>query len=231
MTYMMLPTPGRARLQSKPPARLTRRSGTRPVRVLKVRRQGVAIGRGTVFIPAGSNLSGLGFSLKPPKWLRKMQPGKILKKAALPLAIGAALFIPGALPLLAKGVVGASKLVVGGGRLVAKGVTAAARLAAGNAKTAAGVFRPAGGTTAVDISPQPDVSQVYYEETPTNAQITIQTPSTTQAANAQAPGPSESYLPGYEAPQAAGMAGGLAPLVIGGAALLAIAAANRKARR
>jgi hypothetical protein len=38
----------------------------------------------------------LGFSLKPPKWLRKAQPGKILKKAAIPLAIAAGtLLIPG----------------------------------------------------------------------------------------------------------------------------------------
>lgn len=38
----------------------------------------------------------LGFSLKPPKWLRKAQPGKILGKAALPLGvIAGALLIPG----------------------------------------------------------------------------------------------------------------------------------------
>jgi hypothetical protein len=68
----------------------------------------------------------LGFSLKPPKWLRKAQPGKILKKYALPIAaIGAAFLIPGAAPLLAKGAVGAGKFLgrgaIGAGRVFGKG--------------------------------------------------------------------------------------------------------------
>lgn len=53
---------------------------------------------------------GLGFSLRPPKWVRKAQPGKILKKIALPVAaVGAALLIPG---------VGGA--IVGGATAVAK---------------------------------------------------------------------------------------------------------------
>jgi hypothetical protein len=51
--------------------------------------------RGRQVMETGSSY-GLGFSLKPPKWVRKAQPGKILKKIALPAAaVGAALLIPG----------------------------------------------------------------------------------------------------------------------------------------
>ncbi len=76
-------------------------------------------------IPQGSALSGLGFSLKPPKWVRKLT----IKKALKPVLIGTAVivgaaFVPGALPLLMKGVVGAGKLVVGTGKGVVKGGTA-----------------------------------------------------------------------------------------------------------
>lgn len=72
---------------------------------------------------------GLGFSLKPPKWLRKLQPGKVLKKA-LPFAAGAAaLFIPGVGPaiagaasgLLSAGRAAAPLILRGGKALVAAG--------------------------------------------------------------------------------------------------------------
>lgn len=82
--------------------------------------------------PLGPTLEGLGFSLKPPKWLRKAQPGKLLKKAAPPLAIGASLFVPGVAPAVAavgKGIFGAAKAVGGGlfGKLfAAKAAKAAA---------------------------------------------------------------------------------------------------------
>jgi hypothetical protein len=60
---------------------------------------------------------GLGFSLKRPRWLRKIQPGIFLQKHALPIAaIGASFFIPGAAALAAKGLVGAGKLATGGAR-------------------------------------------------------------------------------------------------------------------
>jgi len=67
-----------------------------------------------------SQLSGLGFSLKPPKWVRKLT----IKKALKPLAIGAAIvgsaFIPGALPLLGKGVGLFAKGAVGAGKFLGK---------------------------------------------------------------------------------------------------------------
>lgn len=53
----------------------------------------------------------LGFSLKPPKKVRKF-----LKKAALPLAIGASLFIPGVAPLALKGALLLAKGAAAGGK-------------------------------------------------------------------------------------------------------------------
>jgi hypothetical protein len=67
---------------------------------------------------------GLGFSLKPPKWLRKAQPGKILKKIALPIAaVGATLLIPGAAPLVGAALKTAVKAVPAGIRLIGKGTS------------------------------------------------------------------------------------------------------------
>jgi len=80
-----------------------------------------------------TQLSGLGFSLKPPKFIRKMQPGVILKKAAIPLAIAAAVLIPGALPLVAKGAMAV-------GRVALKGGAGIAKLAGKNISTAAGII-------------------------------------------------------------------------------------------
>lgn len=70
----------------------------------------------------------LGFSLKPPSWLRKAQPGKILAKAAVPLAVGASLFIPGVAPaaLAVVKTVGAGALSAG--KLLGKGAIGTTRL-------------------------------------------------------------------------------------------------------
>jgi hypothetical protein len=75
-------------------------------------------------VQQSTTLSGLGFSLKPPKFIRKFQPGIFIQKHALPIAaIGASFLIPGVAPLAAKGILGAGRLVVGG----ARGVVAGAR--------------------------------------------------------------------------------------------------------
>jgi len=76
-------------------------------------------------LPGGRTLGDLGFSLKPPKWIRKAQPGKFIKKHALAIGlIGGSLLIPGVAPLAARGLVGAGRLAgrgfVGAGRLVGK---------------------------------------------------------------------------------------------------------------
>lgn len=69
-----------------------------------------------ISLPSQSTLGDLDFSLKPPKWLRKAQPGKILKKLAVPIAVGAALLIPGVAPAVAtvaRGAFGGVKAVGG----------------------------------------------------------------------------------------------------------------------
>jgi hypothetical protein len=82
----------------------------------------------------------LGFSLKPPKWLRKAQPGKILKKAAIPLAVvGATLLIPGAGGVIASAALaaakGAAKLGKGAVKLVSPTVVSTAKQAGTQAAT------------------------------------------------------------------------------------------------
>ncbi len=68
--------------------------------------------------------TGLGFSFRPPKWLRKAQPGKILAKAAIPLAvIGGALLIPGVGGAIVGAATGAVK---GAGSLLKMGGSAIA---------------------------------------------------------------------------------------------------------
>jgi hypothetical protein len=75
-----------------------------------------------------SQLTGLGFSLKPPKWVRKLTIKKVLKPLAITAAVVGAAFIPGALPLvgkaaglLAKGAIGAGKLAINAGSKVGTG--------------------------------------------------------------------------------------------------------------
>lgn len=68
-----------------------------------------------------AQLAGLGFSLKPPKFVRKavkaitkIQPGKVLAKVALPAAaIAATALIPGAAPLALRAASGVAKAAGG----------------------------------------------------------------------------------------------------------------------
>lgn len=75
----------------------------------------------------------LGFSLKPPKWLRKMKPGKVLVPLA---AVAGTLLIPG----------------VGG--LLVGGITAAAKAIGAGAAAAAGAATPAIQSLAPLVAPQ-----------------------------------------------------------------------------
>ena len=65
-----------------------------------------------------SNLSGLGFSLKPPKFIRKLTLKKVIKPLAITAAVVGAAFIPGALPLLGKGVGLLAKGGIGAGKFL-----------------------------------------------------------------------------------------------------------------
>lgn len=83
-------------------------------------------------LAAAPGLSDLAFSLKPPKFIRKAATAvkkavtlkNVLKVGAV---VGAAALIPGALPLLAKGAVGAGKLAIGAGKLAVRGAKGLAK--------------------------------------------------------------------------------------------------------
>lgn len=93
------------------------RLGVKRAELIRVAKEGPILTGGA----GASYLADVGFSLKPPKWIRKAQPGKILKKIAVPLAIGAGtLLVPGAGTLAAKGIVGAAKLALGAGKGIVK---------------------------------------------------------------------------------------------------------------
>lgn len=80
------------------------------------------------YITVDESGNALGFSLRPPKWLRKAQPGKILKKAALPLAvIGGALLIPGVGGAIAAGLKFGAVKAGGAALRLAKGAPSAMR--------------------------------------------------------------------------------------------------------
>ena len=138
---------------------------------------------------------GLGFSLKPPKWIRKAASAvksaitikNVAKVAAV--AVGVAL-IPGALPLLAKGAVGASKLVVGGGRLIGKGVVGIEHMAAKNISTAGGILTGKATRTGVPGTPGAQPADVFNadgspasgpgsESNPINLPGTVTSPTAT----------------------------------------------------
>jgi hypothetical protein len=109
----------------------------------------------------------LGFSLKPPKWLRKMQPGKILAKAAPVLGIIAgAILIPGVGGVLAKGLTTAGGLAV-------KGLKAAGGGAVSVVKSAVAPGNP---------SPLPTIStSLPMVASPTVAPVVPSTPGSSAA--------------------------------------------------
>ena len=192
----------------------------------------------------------LGFSLKPPKAVRKAF--KAVKKAvtlkrvltAGAIVAGAAL-IPGALPLLAKGAVGAGKLALGTGRLAAKGVVGAARFGAKNIRSAAGILRGAQGTGGA--APQPEEPAPTVEAPPISPGDTWGTaveprqplPPAPLEPSAPTMVPGTSYGGGMDMsadsgdtespakPAQAGIGGGAIALGIG-AALLLVAASRRR---
>ncbi|MFH1177107.1 MAG: hypothetical protein V1750_06845, partial [Acidobacteriota bacterium] len=220
------------------------RPGHNRVRVQLVKGQPIVVTPGTAVIPGGSNLAGLGFSLKRPKWMRKLTIKKVIKPLAITagVIVGAA-FIPGALPLLAKGVVGAGKLAMGTGRLAVRGVTGAGKFAVKNVGAAAKVFTSPTNTvpqTTVDASKSKESAEPGTDN-PTNAQIIVTTPNVATGSTAQAPAASQTtvnlpspanvdFTTGEEAPQQAGLAGGIVPLAIGGVALLAIMSMQKRGR-
>jgi hypothetical protein len=199
----------------------------------------------SVVVP--SQLTGLGFSLKPPKFIRKLTIKKVLKPLAIAAAVVGTAFIPGALPLVGKAVGLLAKGAIGAGRFA---VTKLAKPIGGGFMS---VFKknpaaPAAETPAGPTPPAPDTSNAPQE--PRNT-----TPSGTPEPSAPVPYSPPTYAPdagdssgggggGYssaapvaaeapqEAPAAAGMnASSLIPIGVGLVALVAVSGALKRRRR
>lgn len=191
------------------------------------------------FAPPGA---ALGFSLKPPKYLRKFQPGKVLKKLAVPAAIGATLFIPGVAPALATvgrgvvtGIKGAGSAVVGLFRpkpkLPTQSLQAALGLPTLTPKPRTGILGlgiPPFSTPPFATVPEsiPTVSPVpSIEQFPTVASPQYDASGGGGGAGSGiAPAPSAEPGPGEPAPQAAS-------LLVPGLILLGVMAMSRRKRR
>lgn len=188
-----------------------------------------------------SDLTGLGFSLKPPKWLRKMQPGKILKKAIVPAAIiGGSLLIPGVGGVVAKGLTSAAKgaaslarlgfgvgkgVVGGAAKLAGKGASGIARLFSGKlaAGSAASTLLSSAGSAAGNA-----IASSIVGGQPTAADVPVSDQQATAAMIAQ-----PSYSPqdsgyawqgggGYSAPAAAAESAAPAQAGMDGSTLMMI---------
>lgn len=184
-------------------------------------------------------LNGLEFSLKPPKWLRKAQPGKILAKAAVPLAIGAALLIPGVAPVVA----GAAGAIFKGVKTVVNPLVSLLRPGAKAAINPVTSILTAGRPSPlpIDMGAQPAPMPVSYSPADNVMPAVVTAPAASpDFANAyqQAQVASSQGTMTYDVPTPADAAapagGGPSPmLVLGGLAALALiaAASSRKKGR
>ncbi len=142
------------------------RFGVKPVAKFARGRRAVArVARPNIpMMPLALESPGLGFSLKPPKAVRKalskvkkaVTIKNVLKVGAV---VGAAALIPGALPMVAKGAVGAGKLLARGARGVGRGAVGAERLLVRGARAGAKLItgggdknNPGGGGVLPDLT-------------------------------------------------------------------------------
>jgi hypothetical protein len=158
---------------------------------------------------------GLGFSLKRPRWLRKIQPGIFLQKHALPIAaIGAAFFIPGAAALAAKGLVGAGRLATGG----ARGILNLARSVKAPKLPFAALQQAA---TFMPTPPAPQMIQAAAPSVGPSEMVPVPAPAF-QAASAGGGGGDQPEQPMTTAEQKPGLSGGAVALIAGAGLLLAM---------
>jgi hypothetical protein len=154
-------------------------------------------------------LGEIGFSLKPPRWLRKMQPGKVLVKYGLPAAaVAATFFIPGVAPA-------AARIVAGGARLLTRSGGAVGRKVASLFKSHPGTppITSPGPASPGPASPEQAAWQAYQSYSPG------------PASGGGGGAPSESPT---EAGMAAPASGSPMPLILGGLALLALTGAAKR---
>lgn len=207
-----------------------------------------------------SGYDGLGFSLKPPKAIRKaataIKKAVTIKNVAKAAAVvGAAALVPGLLPAVAKGALAVGKAAVGGGKLLGKGAVAAERAVVRNVTGAARVFKPQPPRGTVDNKNNPAPTQPTGDALPPVATTTpsdapIGQPAPPPVAPADVFGPDGASPSGGPTASGAGMTpatsddsaaatrpsqsgfGGMAPLAIAGvAAVLLLARKPRRARR
>lgn len=150
----------------------------------------------------------LGFSLKPPKWLRKMQPGKFLLPAA---AVVGTLLIPGVGGAVAGAAGAAAKGIASASSGFARVITGAIKSAPGaiqTLSTAAGTMSPAG--------PMTTLPSIATNLTATTSPMT--------------PAPSVPPAAGGSAQQPAGPTMAMMPLLVGAAALMIVMSSRPRGR-
>ena len=171
--------------------------------------------------PTGPTALGdLGISLRPPKWLRKAQPGKILKKYGLPAAAVAAFFVPGVAPVVTKYAFGAAKLALRGGKAVGRGV----------ARRVVGLFRPRAGTPPITEPRAPSApstpEQAFFEAASRYGATPPPAPEFAPPSPGQAAPQEQAEFQAAGAAPAA--AGGFPLLLVGGLGLLALMATAKR---
>lgn len=98
------------------------------------------------------NGASLGFSLRPPKWVRKLKPGKFLLPAA---AIIGTLLIPGVGGAIVGGVLASAKAIGGAAGSLIKGATTVGTALAPAAPIAKSFLAPGAPSSSASFAPMP----------------------------------------------------------------------------
>lgn len=161
---------------------------------------------------------GLGFSLKPPRWIRKMQPGVYIRKHPLVLA-PLALAVPGVAPFLLHAATAGAGLLARGATAAAGGITNLLR----STKLPTGALQQA----AQDVT-QPFTAPLAIQQP---AAPTLQPSDMVMAPSPQfdTSGSGGGAVASPSSPEPAPTQAGINPLfVLGGLALVALAAGRRR---
>lgn len=192
---------------------------------------------------------GLGFSLKPPKFVRKaakaIKKNVTLKRALIAGAVVGAAFIPGVAPAAARLLTAGGKVVTGAGRLVGRGVKSAGGGVIGLFKRRPGTaggstpgINPSGGFPG-EYGPAPDTgAPAQYVPPPTNAGTyaeapaapVIYPPSGGGGMAPMSPADVTAEVPEAQAPSQAGFPP-LAMVALLGVAIAASASGPKRRRR
>lgn len=245
---------------------LARREAPAVAQMHRARRPAPRIATAPVHAPisvagplALSGYDPLGFSLKPPKAIRKAATAikkavTIKNVAKVAAVVGTAALVPGLLPAVAKGALAVGKVAVGGAKLLGKGAVAAERAVVRNVGTAAGIVtgasnagknNPPGGDSAPSVltltedavapvastAPVPSGGIAPAPTPPAVAQDASgnYNPATGAPLSSGAAGGSPDDSPAATAPTQAGFGGMAVPLAIAGVAAVLFLA--RKPRR